>query len=256
MHPSLAHTDHRPWPLPSGPWTWRQRWEHLLFAHWAVPADLLRPHLPDGMELQEFDGTAWLAVVPFILSRLAPRFLPPVPGLNTFPELNLRTYVEVDGVPGVWFFSLDASNPLAVWAANNVFNLPYHRARMDATVHRDAGAFGDGLEFSSSRAAGGIGCDVTYGPSGPVEPTAPGSLPHWLTERYCVYAPSRNGRLTRTEVHHGPWPLQPAHADFRALDLGRPFGLDLNRPPDLLHYSSGVPVVLWPGKRVQLGRQG
>ncbi len=244
MHAALTQTDHRPWPLPEGPWTWRQRWEHLLFAHWAVPADLLRPHLPDRVELQEFEGTAWLAVVPFILSKLAPRFLPPVPGLNTFPELNLRTYVEVDGVPGVWFFSLDASNLVAVWTANTIFKLPYHWARMRTGVE------GETVEFASTRKQDGIGCDVRYGPAGTVELARPGSIAHWLTERYCVYAASGGGRLTRTEVHHSPWPLQPAEADFRALDLGAPLGIEFDRPPDLLHYSRGVPVVLWPGSRV------
>ena len=244
MHPALEKVDHRPWPAPSGPWTWRQRWEHLLFAHWSVPADLLRPHLPERVEVQEFDGTAWLAVVPFVLSKLAMRFLPPMPGLNTFAELNLRTYVEVDGVPGVWFFSLDASNAVAVWAANTILKLPYHRARMTTRVGDEV------VDFESRRVRGSEGCDVTYGPTGPVEAAEPGTLAHWLTERYCVYAASPSGRLTRTEVHHGPWPLQPAEADFRALDLGRPFGIEFDRAPDLLHYSRGVPVVLWPGGRV------
>ena len=237
MHPSLSHTAHRPWPLPSRPWTWRQRWEHLLFAHWAVPAGLLRPHVPHRLTIQEFDGSAWLAVVPFVLAKLAPRGLPPVPGLNTFPELNLRTYVEVDGVPGVWFFSLDASNPFAVWAANNVFSLPYHRAQIQL------GEASGRIDFESKRAGSGVGCSVSYG-------AAPGSVERWLTERYCVYAMSRRGRLIRTQVHHEPWPLQQGEADFRRLDLGAPFGLDLRRPPELVHYSRGVPVVLWPGERV------
>lgn len=244
MHPALEQTDHRPWRTPAGPWTWRQRWTHLLFAHWAVPTDALQPHLPPRVEVQEFDGTAWLAVVPFVLARLAVRFLPPVPGLNTFPELNLRTYVQVDGVPGVWFFSLDASNPLAVWAANSVFGLPYHRARMRVDID------GDEVSFESRRRAGGVGCRVRYRPTGEAALAEPGSVEHWLTERYCVYAPTGGEGLTRTEVHHEPWPLQPARAAFRSLDLGRPFGIELPTPPDLVHYSRGVPVVLWPGERI------
>lgn len=244
MHPALRSTGHRPWPVPRRPWTWRQRWDHLLFAHWAVAPDILRPHLPDGIELQTRDGVAWLAVVPFVLSGLAVRFLPPVPGLNTFPELNLRTYVEVDGVPGVWFFSLDATNPLAVWAANVVFRLPYHRARID--VHLG----GDEIRFRSVRRGEGVGCDVTYRPTGPAARAPRESVEAWLTERYCVYARSPGGTLTRTEVHHEPWPLQPAWADFHSLSLADPLGLELDRAPDLLHYSRGVDVVLWPGQRV------
>jgi len=248
VHRALRTTEHRPWPIPDRPWTWRQRWDHLLFAHWAVEPESLGPHLPPGVELQTRDGVAWLAVVPFVLSRLAIRGLPPVPGLNTFPELNLRTYVEVDGVPGVWFFSLDASNPLAVWAANTVFKLPYYRARVD--VRRE----GEALDFRSVRRRGGVGCDVTYRPSGPTALAPRDSLEAWLTERYAVYARSPGGVLTRTEVHHEPWPLQPAEAEFRSLNLGEPFGIELHRPPDLLHYSRGVDVVLWPGRRVGRGR--
>src|SRR5713226_1112656 len=135
MHPAFKRCDHRPWPLPSRSWTWAQSWTDLLFIHWPVPATDLRHLIPGGLTLQEFDGAAWIGVVPFRMM-VRPRFTPPVPGLSYFPELNVRTYVEHDGKPGVWFFSLDATNPIAVRAARRFFYLPYYRAQM-SVVRRD-----------------------------------------------------------------------------------------------------------------------
>ena len=110
MHPTLQHTKHRPWPLPAGEWTWRQRWCDLLFAHWPVPAADLRPLVPDGLEIEEHGGTSWVGVVPFRMEGVARRPLPDIPGLSSFPELNLRLYVTRDRRPGVWFLSLDATS--------------------------------------------------------------------------------------------------------------------------------------------------
>src|SRR5262245_4268389 len=126
MHASLSHIDHRPWALPRGRWTMRQSWCDLLFAHWRVPVSALRPLIPARLKIQEFDGSAWLGAVPFRMTGVMYRPLPDLPWISAFPELNLRTYVECDGKPGVWFFSLDATNPLAVWAARRFFHLPYH----------------------------------------------------------------------------------------------------------------------------------
>ena len=121
MHPALSRTDHRPWPLPSGPWRWRQCWRDLLFAHWPVPVSALRSLVPASVAIQEFDGTSWVGVVPFRMTGVMLRPLPDVPGISAFPELNLRLYVDVGGKPGVWFISLDAASSLAVWAARRFF---------------------------------------------------------------------------------------------------------------------------------------
>ncbi|MEO8359797.1 MAG: DUF2071 domain-containing protein, partial [Vicinamibacteria bacterium] len=125
MHPSLHHLDHRPWPIPSRPWLGRQSWHDLLFAHWPIDAKRLRPLIPEALKIQEFEGTAWIAVVPFRMSGVTLRGLPGLPWISAFPELNIRTYVELDGKPGVWFFSLDATNPLAIWAARTFVGRPY-----------------------------------------------------------------------------------------------------------------------------------
>ena len=129
QHPLLSHTANRPWPVPEKPWRWAQTWSHLLFAHWRVPAETLRPLIPAGLAVQEFDGSAWIGVIPFLLD-VRPRFVPLLPRVFRFPEINVRTYVEADGKPGVWFFSLDAKNLLAVWAARKFFHLPYYKAQM------------------------------------------------------------------------------------------------------------------------------
>lgn len=238
VHDSLHHTDHRPWPLPVGRWSWRQSWLDLLFAHWRIEASLLRALIPAPLELQEFDGSAWIGVVPFRMAGVMRRPLPDVPGLSAFPELNVRTYVEFDGKPGVWFLSLDATNRLAVWAAKRFFFLPYHHARM-RLVRR-----GDWYEYRSQRVRGPAGFEGRFRPVGDPYRSTRGTLEHWLTERYCLYARARDGRLSCTEVHHVPWPLQRAEAEFTNTMLD-PCGIKLEEPPGLLHFSERIDVAVW-----------
>lgn len=242
MHPALSHIDHRPWPLPEAPWTWRQSWRDLLFAHWPIDAASLRPLIPNGLQLQEFDGTAWIAVVPFRMTGVMRRSLPDLPWISAFPELNVRTYVERDGKPGVWFLSLDATNPLAVWAARTFFHLPYFRAQMG--LSEDA----SGLHYRSHR--GEARFEGSYRPRSEVYLSTPGSLEHWLTERYCLYAKDAKGALWRNNVHHAPWPLQRAEAEIRVNSMLTPFRLALAEREPLLHFARAVDVVVWSGERV------
>jgi uncharacterized protein YqjF (DUF2071 family) len=143
MHPALRATAHRPWPIPPGPWTSRQSWCDLLFAHWPVPARSLRALVPEPLRIQEYRGAAWLGIVPFQMRGVAPRPLPDIPGISAFPELNVRTYVEYGGKPGVWFLSLDATNALAVFAdaAGSIFRTIGHRSRsqLAETMHFTTG---------------------------------------------------------------------------------------------------------------------
>lgn len=240
--PPLARIDHRPWPLPKAPWTWRQSWRDLLFAHWPIDANTLRPLVPDGLRIQEFDGTAWIAVVPFRMTGVMRRHLPDLPWISAFPELNVRTYVERDGRPGVWFLSLDATNPLAVWAARRFFHLPYHRARMTLVKQ------GDLIKYRSRRSQARF--EGSYQPASEVYSASPGSLEHWLTERYCLYASDRAGSLWRNEVHHAPWPLQKAKADLRVNTMLSSHGLEVSGGPVLLHFARRIDVVVWSGERV------
>jgi uncharacterized protein YqjF (DUF2071 family) len=248
MHPLLGETGHRPWPLPRRPWIGRQSWGDLLFAHYRVAATELRRFVPAGLQLQEAAGMSWIGVVPFQMSGVMLRGLPDVPGLSSFPELNVRLYVEHQGKPGVWFLSLDTPNPIAVWTARRFFALPYRRARID--FHRADPE----LSFSSRLARGPAAARFAarYRPSSPVRMAAAGTLEHFLTERYCLYAQAAGGRLYRTEVHHRPWPLQSAAGEVDASDLLASHGIALprDRPADLLHFARHIDVLTWSPHRL------
>jgi hypothetical protein len=249
-HVSLEHRDHRPWPLPDRPWVIAQSWRHLLFAHWRVPAERLRPLVPAELELEEAEGSAWLGVVPFQLL-VRPRLLPALPRLSIFPEINVRTYVRHSDRPGVWFLSLDARSRLAVRAARRFFHLPYHHARMHLVASDERVEYASVREGAARAAFRG-----RYGPSGPAASAAPGTLEHFLTERYCLYARSPAGRLYRCEVHHAPWPLQTAWAEIEANSMAEPAGIELPTAPDLLHFASRLEVTTWLPRALSTGTRG
>jgi hypothetical protein len=240
-HQALASTAHRPWPLPERPWTWRQSWLDLLFAHWPVPKSVLRHYVPDSLEVQEFDGTSWIAVVPFRMTGVMRRPLPDLPWVSAFPELNVRIYVTRDGKPGVWFLSLDATNPLAVWAARRFFHLPYFRSRMSLRWE------GDTVHYDSRRP--GAAFVGRYRATSEPYAATPGELEHWLTERYCLYALAPDGSLWRNEVHHAKWPLQRAEAQLDEMSMLAVHGVDVSGPPALLHFSRQLDVVVYAGER-------
>jgi len=248
-HPAFDRVDHRPWPVRGDRWTWRQSWCDLLFAHWPIPAALLRPLVPDALAIQEFDGTSWIGVVPFRMEGVMRRPLPDLPWISAFPELNVRLYVERNGRPGVFFLSLDATNPLAVWAARRFFHLPYHRARMSIRPAVGPAVATDevGFDYRSARLEGPRrpGFEAIYAPTSEPYEARSGTLEHWLTERYCLYARSPRGELSCTEVHHRPWPLQRARAEIVRNEMAEPFGLRLDGPPALLHFSRRLDVVVW-----------
>jgi uncharacterized protein YqjF (DUF2071 family) len=251
MHPAFAKIDHRPWPLPVGRWTMRQTWRDLLFAHWPVPVAALRRLVPAELTIQEFDNTSWLGVVPFRMTGVTHRWLPSLPWVSAFPELNLRLYVEHEraGQPGVWFLSLDATNPLAVWAARRFFHLPYVRAQI--AIEPDQGGF----RYRSDRTGPGPRArfTATYRPTSGVYEARPGTLEHFLTERYCLYAQAPGGTLYRADIHHQPWPLQSASAEIETSELLEPHGLHVEGPPALLHFARRLDVVVWPLQRVSAG---
>lgn len=237
-----ANTEHRPWPLPLRPWVMAMRWSDLLFMHWPVAAAQVRPMLPPTLELETWNGNAWIAVVPFRMSGVRLRGLPPLPGLSAFPELNVRTYVTSSGKAGVWFFSLDATNSIAITAARHLFHLPYHRAEIN--VRRDGGS----INYRSRRlATGGLPATLrmTFAPIGGVVFPVPGTLEHWLTERYCLYAADPRGRLWRGEIHHQRWPLQPARATLEVNTMTAALGLTLPDSQPLLHFARRLDAVAW-----------
>ena len=218
-----------------------QTWDDLLFAHWRASPESLRALLPDGLELDLFEGEAWIAVTPFRLSALRARGLPPLPFLSSFLELNTRTYVTDGGKPGIWFFSLDASSQVAVELARNGYKLPYFRADTRA-------AWRSGwLEYESRRVDSrgeAATFSARYRPFGEELDPDPRSLAHFLTERYCLYA-TDEGRLKRADIHHRPWPLQPAEAVIEENTMP-PAGIELVDDEPLLHFSARQDVVIWP----------
>jgi uncharacterized protein YqjF (DUF2071 family) len=210
----------------------------LLFAHWPVPASALRPMIPASLEIDEFDGEAWIGLVPFRMS-IRPRALPHVPGISHFAELNVRTYVRNSGKPGVWFFSLDAASATAVFGGRQFFHLPYFRA--DIAMKPE----GSGFRFDSKRRGAAAEFAARYGPCSEPYLAKPGDLDHWLTERYCLYTASPAGKLLRGDIHHTPWPLQRAEAEIERQTMLHPIGLPLPDIAPFLHFAAGIDTVLW-----------
>lgn len=216
-----------------------QSWHDLLFAHWPVPRNLLATLVPAAFELDLFDGDAWLGIVPFYMTNVTPRLLPALPWLSQFPELNVRTYVRAGGKPGVFFFSLDAGNPVAVWVATTLLRLPYRHASM--TVERTA----DGVRYVSRRDDGDASFEATYRPTGPATTPLPGTLEYFLTERYCLYALDRHARPYRLEIHHPEWQLQRAEADIERNSMAQASGLTLPKASPLLHFARRQDAIAW-----------
>jgi uncharacterized protein YqjF (DUF2071 family) len=217
----------------------RMTWADLGFLHWEIPVAVLRPLVPDALEIDAFEGRAFVGLVPFTMKGVRPVWAPSVPWLSNFHETNVRTYVHHQGRdPGVWFLSLDAANPIAVVIARMLWKLPYHFARMRLQQE------GAGVRYATDRRWPGPhpgACALRYEPTGPVAPAAVGTLEHFLAERYVLYAFAR-GRLFSGRVHHTPYPLQTARVEGLEENLLAAAGLARPSTPPLVHYASGVDV--------------
>ena len=238
--PDFTATEHRPWSCPTTRWAWHQQWYDLAFLHWPIDAAQLRPLIPPALEVDTFDGTAWIGVVPFVM-RIRRRGLPGVPTAYHFAELNVRTYVKQAGKPGVWFFSLDATSRLAVWGARWLFHLPYFHASID--VARE----GHSIDYRSTRRESPAATfSARYRPTGPVFTAEPGTREQWLAERYALYCQSPGGIVHRGDIHHVAWPLQVAEAEVASNSLLAPHGLVPHDTPPLAHFVKSIDVVGWP----------
>jgi uncharacterized protein len=247
MKVNLERTAHRPWPLPAGGWVMAQSWHDLLFAHWPLPETVLKPHIPAGLAIDTFAGQSWLGVVPFRMSDVRLRGTPAVPWLSAFPELNVRTYVVANGKPGVWFFSLDAGNWLAVAIARAWFHLPYFRASMSCEERNGW------IEYRSERTHRGAASGELFGRYRPVSGAfiaQSRSLEHFLTERYCLYTADGEGQIIRGEIHHAPWPLQLAEAELTRNTMAEAAGFSLPAKQPLLHFSKRQDVIVWAPQRL------
>jgi uncharacterized protein len=234
-------TSHRPWPMPTRRWAVAMRWHDLLFAHWPVKVEVLRPLIPPALEVDTLDGWAWIGLVPFRMTGVLPRPLPAACGF-AFPELNVRTYVRGGGKSGVWFFSLDAASRVAVRIARSWYRLPYYDAAMNV---EDV----DGnIKYTSRRTHRGAPpaeLQIEYRPSGEVFHAQPGTIEHWLIERYCLFSAGRGGHAGCGDIHHVPWPLQTAEAEIHRNTMLEALGISTPREKPLLHFARELEVVAW-----------
>jgi uncharacterized protein len=228
---------------PSGCALLHQRWHGLVFLHWAFPPGKLGSLVPDGLNLDLFEGQAWVGITPFRVSHMRPTLLPPLPGLSEANEINVRMYVHRDGIPGIWFPSLEITNRLALWSARIAYRLPYFHARMHVAQK-------DGLfSFRSERSGGGARhaiFDLQWQRGEPLEPATPGTLEFFLTERYVLYS-GDPGHLKRARIHHRPWPLRGAEVLRLVSTLLEANGIPVPDGP-VLALAQGEPfdVEVWP----------
>jgi uncharacterized protein len=237
---TLEECDHRPWPLPPRRWLQGQTWCDLLFAHWRVDPASLRRVMPPALPLHLWeDGSAWIGITPFVVKGLRLRGTPPLPWVSGFPELNVRTYVDLEGKPGIYFFSLDAGRRAAVIAARRTYRLPYFHARM-RSERVEAGVDYESERIDSSGPAASF--RGWYRPTGA---RTDDPLARWLAERYRAYVVDDHGRPMHVDIHHPPWPLQTAEGELDAQGMATPLGVELRGEP-LLHFSGRQDTLIWP----------
>jgi uncharacterized protein YqjF (DUF2071 family) len=224
---------------PAGKVVGYQKWRSLAFLHWAVPVEALRAVVPAAFALDLYEGTAYVGIVPFAMREIRPSWLPRLFALN-FLETNVRTYVVCNNRPGVYFFSLEAASRLAVWHARTFFGLPYHHARMQMTES------GGRVDYSTRRGGSGPSHQVRYQIGEPLGASRPGSLEHFLLERYLLFV-RRGEQMFAGQVHHTPYPVQRAHVMDVRDELVAAAGLPaVSAPPVFAHYSPGVDVEIFP----------
>ena len=231
---------HRPWDLPLSSWIMTQWWHDLLFMHWPVPAAAIEQLIPKNLSVDSFNGFAWIGIVPFRMSNVRLNGLPAMPGISAFPELNVRTYVTDGKKPGVWFFSLDAANPLAVKIARMWYQLPYFHSEMSIQTIEETFHYKSQRKFHTTRPE----LAVEYAPLGEPFLAQKGSIEYWLTERYCLYA-GVAGNLYRAEIHHAPWELQQARVKILRNTVAQFLSVPLPNSEPLLHFSRLQKVLVW-----------
>ena len=229
------------------PWVMTQRWNDLLFLHYALAPEAVRAVVPEVLTLDTYERRAWVSIAPFWVNHLRPPGVPSLPLFSRFGEVNVRTYVTYGGKLGVYFFSLDAGNLSGVWGARVFYRLPYWQASIKVKGRGTAN-----IDYRSKREHGPRPAELecSYGPAEPAIQTArPGSLEHFLAERYCLYAFNR-GRLYRAEIHHLPWPLQPARYELRRNTMVQTAGLQLAAQPDRTNFVRELKVLFWAPERL------
>ena len=238
-----AERERSPVPTPRGAWIMGQRWEDLLFLSWPVPAESMRALVPAGIEVDTFEGSAWVSAVPFWMERAHFRGLPPIPFLASFAEVNIRTYVRAGEHRAVWFLSLDTQSHVNVFIARHAFHLPYYFAQVEMKR-------ADDVSFRSEREGGVAGFEVAYRGDGEEFVPAEGTLEHFLTERYSMVCRSHDDHLFRGDIAHDPWRVRSATWTPARMDLVATLGLGLESKTPVAFYAAATQVVLWAPVRI------
>jgi len=228
---------------PSGWPLMYQTWDKLLFLHWPVERESLRRLIPSGLEVDTWEGTAWVGVTPFTITSARLPLSPAVPFLSTSHELNVRTYVHRDGIPGVWFLSLDASNALAVWGARIGYSLPYVQSTMELRCDEER------VNFHSVRADRGpvpAEFHAAWRLGEQLPEAQLGTLDYFLIERYCLYS-CDGERLYRARIFHRPWPLRSAQVERLSSSMVVSHGLTVVDSKPVVHaQAAALKVQIWP----------
>ena len=233
-------SDHLPFPMPKRPHSLIQEWRNLTFLHWEVNPNLLTPYIPKGLEIDLFEGKAYVGTIPFLMKNVRPRMTFPLPGISTFPEFNIRTYVTKEGKGGVLFLTLEAQSRVTCAYAPKAYGLPYNYAKGRIKVQ------GQTYSWHTKRKDGTHGFSGNCSPTGPESVAQPGSLEEFLFERYSLYTEHR-GSLCIAHTQHDPWVFHKGEATILENDLTKSFNLGISDilKPDLIHISKGVKVFTW-----------
>lgn len=250
MREFKLRTSQRPRPLPTGRWAMSQRWNDLLFAHWRVPAATISHFLPEGLQPDTFQGSAWIGIIPLCMDRLSFRGIPSVPGVRSFPELHLRTYVhdQHTNTPGIYNFSVDIGSLLATAAVRLIFRMPCNWAemRLNQRTEREFSFYSRRLFVSHP-----VMFNARYRGLGPTRRLAEirgGSLEYFFTERYCLFTQNHAGQAVRANIHTVASPLEDAEAEIERNDLPAAMGIQLQDQEPVLHYSRRLAVYIWPAE--------
>tara|TARA_B100001758_G_scaffold87789_1_gene74743 strand:+ start:2911 stop:3669 length:759 start_codon:yes stop_codon:yes gene_type:complete len=244
--------DHVPFPMPNRKHALVQEWRNLTFMHWEVDKETLAKHIPEGLEIDLFEGKAYVGTIPFEMRNVRPRLLPAVPGISTFPEFNVRTYVKRDNVPGILFLTLEAQSKITCWHAPRKYGLPYRYAKCHLSFQKKQPEVHEGMYYwKSKRTSDGVSLEGKCSLKGNLRQAEKNSLEYFLFERYSLYTEHR-GKLHMAYTLHEPWTYQDAEVSISENSLTKSFDLGIDvMKPEYVHASSGVYVHTWSIEEVK-----
>jgi uncharacterized protein len=250
MREFKLRTSQRPRPLPTGRWSMSQRWNDLLYAHWRVPAAAVAPFLPEGLQPDTFQGSAWIGILPLWMDRFNFRGVPTIPGARSFPELDLRTYVhdQQTNTPGIYNLSVDIGSLVATATVRFVYHTPcsWAEMRLNQRTEREFSFYSRRLFVSHP-----VIFNARYRGLGATRRLAEirsGSLEYFFTERYCLFTRNHAGQVVRSNIHAVASPLEDAEAEIERNDLPSALGIHVAEQDPVLHYSRRLAVYIWPAE--------